>query len=117
MSNTHNLSLRKFIKTGVSAIALAGLSTFGLVSIANADKYPNKPIQLGLCCLNTTLRSQKPSIFASRKMIQRTIKEKGIEELKARILQNVNDVLKMMVWNEMNGIKVFRLFSNVTSHF
>ena len=46
MSNTHNLSLRKFIKTGVSAIALAGLSTFGLISIANADKYPNKPIQL-----------------------------------------------------------------------
>ena len=41
----------------------------------------NKPIQLGLCCLNLTLRDRKETIFCSRKMIQRTIKEKGIEEL------------------------------------
>jgi UV DNA damage endonuclease len=75
-----------------------------------------KPIQLGLCCLNTTLRAQKPSIFASRKMIQRTIKTKGIEELKKKILQNVKDVLKMMHWNEMNGIKVFRLSSEMFPH-
>jgi UV DNA damage repair endonuclease len=45
----------------------------------------NKPIQLGLCCLNTILREQKPPIFASRKMIIRTIKEKGISELKEKI--------------------------------
>ena len=39
----------------------------------------NKSIQLGLCCLNTVLRKQKPPIFASRKMIMRTIKEQGID--------------------------------------
>ena len=33
----------------------------------------NKPVQLGLCCLNTQLRKQKPPVFASRKMIIRTI--------------------------------------------
>ena len=48
----------------------------------------NKPIQLGLCCLNTILRTQKPPIFASRKMIIRTVKEKGIGVLKEKIVQN-----------------------------
>ena len=38
----------------------------------------NQPIQLGLCCLNTVLRTQNPPVFCSRKMIIRTIKQKGI---------------------------------------
>ena len=46
MSEQNNLSIRKFIKTGVSLVALAGLTTFGFVSLASADKYPSKPIQL-----------------------------------------------------------------------
>ena len=48
----------------------------------------NKPIQLGLCCMNITLRKQKPSIYSSRTIIQRTIKEKGLDELKRRIILN-----------------------------
>ena len=46
MLEKNNLSIRKFIKTGVSLVALAGLTTLGFVSLANADKYPSKPIQL-----------------------------------------------------------------------
>lgn len=76
----------------------------------------NKPIQLGLCCLNITLRDQKPTVFSSRTMIIRTIKEKGIETLKEKIYQNVLDILKMMDWNEENGIKVFRLSSMMFPH-
>ena len=77
----------------------------------------NKPIQLGLVCLNTILRKQKPfPVFASRKMIIRTVKEKGIVCLKAKIIQNLNDVLTMMDWNEANGIKVFRLSSEMFPH-
>ena len=76
----------------------------------------NKPIQLGLCCLNTVLRSQKPPIFASRKMIIRTVKEKGIDTLKQKILQNLRDILTMMDWNEQHGIKVFRLSSELFPH-
>ena len=76
----------------------------------------NKPIQLGLCCLNTTLRHQKPPVFASRKMIIRTIKEQGIDVLKEKISQNLRDVLTMMDWNEENGIKVFRLSSELFPH-
>ncbi len=76
----------------------------------------SKPIQLGLCCLNTTLRSFKPPIFASRKMIMRSIEEKGIDVLKDKIIQNLKDVLTMMDWNEQNGIKVFRLSSELFPH-
>ena len=64
----------------------------------------NKPIQLGLCCLNTILRKQKPPIFASRSIILKTFKEKGIDHLQEKIIQNLTDILTMMDWNEANGI-------------
>ena len=76
----------------------------------------NKPIQLGLCCLNMTLRGQNPSVFASRKMIIRTIIKKGIYCLKLKIIENLCDVLKIMDWNEEKGIKVYRLSSEMFPH-
>ena len=76
----------------------------------------NKPVQLGLCCLNTTLRAQKPSIFCSRKMIIRKIQENGINALKLKIIQNLNDLYEMIKWNEKNGIKVLRISSELFPH-
>ena len=76
----------------------------------------NKPVQLGLCCQNTTLKKQKPPIYASRRIIIRIIDERGIEELKSRIIKNLEDLLKMIDWNEENGIKVFRLSSELFPH-
>ena len=77
----------------------------------------NKPVQLGLCCLNITLREQKPTIFCSRSMIQRTIlEEHGLEALKQKIIMNCEDLIKMIEWNEKNGIKVFRISSNLFPH-
>jgi UV DNA damage endonuclease len=49
-------------------------------------------------------------------MIIKTIKEKGIDELKNKILQNLRDVLTIMDWNEKNGIKVYRLSSDLFPH-
>ena len=65
----------------------------------------NKPIQLGLCCLNITMRESKPTVFSSRSMIVRTVKEKGVDYLKEKIVQNLKDTIKLMQWNEKNGIK------------
>jgi len=76
----------------------------------------NKSIQLGLCCLNTHLREKKPSVFASRSIILKTFQTKGIEHLKEKIIQNLKDILVMMDWNEENGIKVFRLSSEMFPH-
>ena len=77
----------------------------------------NKSIQLGLCCLNSTLREKKPPIFTSRKMIVKTVNEKGIDALKEKITQNLKDLVVLIEWNEQNGIKVFRLSSEMFPHF
>ena len=76
-----------------------------------------KPVQLGLCCLNITLRKSKPTVFSSRSMIIRTVKEKGIKVLKEKIIQNIKDTMSMILWNEKNGIRVFRLSSNMFPHY
>ena len=76
----------------------------------------NKSIQLGLCCLNTILRDQKPPIFASRSVILKTFNDKGFDIVREKIIQNLKDVLLMMDWNELNGIKVFRLSSEMFPH-
>ena len=80
----------------------------------------NKSIQLGLCCLNTELRGQKKSIFASRTMTQKKLlqigEEEGVKEIKKRAYQNLLDIIEMMHWNEKNGIKVFRLSSEIFPH-
>jgi UV DNA damage endonuclease len=76
----------------------------------------NKPIQLGLCCINTVLRAQKPPVYASRRMIIKSIEKRGIDELKAKILQNLRDVLTIMDWNEANGIKLYRMSSEMFPH-
>ena len=73
-------------------------------------------IQLGLCCINTILRAQKPTVFASRSVILRTRETKGLEHLKVKIIQNLKDILTMMDWNEKYGIKVFRLSSDIFPH-
>lgn len=74
-----------------------------------------KPIQLGLCCLNITMKSE--GIYPSRKIIQRIIKRDGIIELKRRVTENLQDLVKMIEWNEEHGIRVFRLSSELFPHY
>ena len=70
-----------------------------------------KPIQLGLCCQNMTLKQK--SIYSSRKIIMRIIHERCIQELKRRVLLNLQDLQSMIQWNEQMGIRVFRLSSEL----
>ena len=76
----------------------------------------NLPVQLGLCCMNTTLKREKPPVYCSRRIIVRTVRKLGIDEIKKRILKNLEDLLVMIQWNEDNGIKVFRLSSELFLH-
>ena len=76
----------------------------------------HKPIQLGLCCMNTILQSRKPPIMSSRSVILKTLETKGFEVLREKIIQNLKDTLVMIDWNEQNGIKVFRLSSDLFPH-
>ena len=76
----------------------------------------NGAIQLGLCCLNITMREKKTPVFSSRSIQLKTFETKGVEFLKEKILQNLQDTLVLMDWNEENGIKVFRLSSDLFPH-
>ena len=71
-------------------------------------------IHLGLCCINNTLREQKPTIFNSRSCTRATF---SVEKAKNLSLQNVKDLLKIIEWNESHNIKCFRLSSNIFPHF
>ena len=46
-----------------------------------------KNIRLGLCCLNTELRDQKPQIFCSRTMIRRTYNVKKSKKLAKKLFR------------------------------
>ena len=76
----------------------------------------NNNIQLGLCCMNTILQNQKPPIMSSRSVILKTLQTKGFDILKEKIIQNLKDTIKLIEWNELNGIKVFRLSSELFPH-
>lgn len=80
----------------------------------------HKSIQLGLCCMNTELRNLKPPIYASRSITQKKVLEigqqEGVKIIKERAYQNILDIIKLMEWNEENGIKVFRLSSEILPH-
>ena len=72
------------------------------------------PISLGLCCINTTLREQKPPVFCSRSCIRKNF---TIEHAKKLALQNVKDISTLIEWNHQNGIRCFRLSSDIFPHF
>lgn len=76
----------------------------------------NPRIRLGLCCLNITLKNQKPSIYPSRSITLKKVKELGFDEIKKRAILNLKDLIKMIEWNQMNRIKVFRLSSDIFPH-
>lgn len=71
-------------------------------------------INLGLCCINTQLRAQKPTIFNSRSCIR---KNYTVELAKERALQNVKDLIPMIEYNEKHNIKCFRLSSDIFPRF
>ena len=71
-------------------------------------------VQLGLCCLNTELR--EAGVFCSRKPIMATIATKGLPYLESICRQNCQDLITMLKWNAANGIRVFRISSELFPH-
>lgn len=69
-------------------------------------------IRLGLCCINNTLR--KKNIFCSRTMIRKNF---TVEKAQDLALKNCQDLIKLIQWNEENGIKHLRVSSDMFPHF
>jgi UV DNA damage endonuclease len=69
------------------------------------------PINLGYCCINTSL--QKQGIVTSRGMIKRTFDDKGIVYASQLALANTTDLIEVLEWNARHNIKVFRMGSDL----
>ena len=70
-------------------------------------------MNIGYACINMTLGSQKPKVTTNRGMIRKTFDEKGISYVSELALQNVRDLIEVIKWNEKNGIKFYRMSSDM----
>ena len=68
-------------------------------------------MSLGYACINLTLGEK--GISTSRTMIKRTFQEKGIQYASQIGLQNVQGLLQILKWNVEQGIKLFRVSSDM----
>ena len=68
-------------------------------------------VNLGYACINLGLSKQ--GIMTNRGMIRRTFLEKGIQYASQLALQNVQGLLQILQWNVDQGIKVFRITSEL----
>jgi len=76
-----------------------------------SDKYP---IRIGYACINNELRDY--DVFTSRSLILKTAHAKGLDYIRQLILDNVDDLLKILIYNEAHGIRFFRISSCVFPH-
>ena len=69
----------------------------------------------GYACINMTLSDVPKSkrITTSLFLINRNFKERGLAYASELALQNVKDLLKILEWNEENGIKFYRMSSDI----
>lgn len=94
-----------------------------LASIEKSNIKMACPIRLGLCCCIDTLRHKKNinnpfgrDVYGSRTFTLKTMEAKGIEYVRSVVLQNLEDTLLMLEWAHSNGIRVFRLTSDLFPH-
>ena len=67
-------------------------------------------VRLGYACINMGLQESR-GIQTSRTMIRRTFDQKGPAYASQLALQNCKDLIEVVKWNNVNGVKVFRITS------
>ena len=67
-------------------------------------------MNIGYACINLSLGKK---ITTNRTMVKRTFTSKGIDYVSDLVLQNVADLERIIDWNEQNGIKMYRMSSEM----
>jgi len=70
-------------------------------------------MNIGYACINMTLGEQTPRITTNRSMVKKTFTQKGISYASELALQNSRDLFEIIKWNVKNGIKLFRISSDM----
>ena len=65
-------------------------------------------MNLGYACINMSMGKK---VTTNRTMVNLTFKEKGLDYVSELALLNAKDIIKILEWNRLNGIKFFRLSS------
>lgn len=69
------------------------------------------PLNVGYACINLSLQADK--ITTNRGMIRKTFTEKGVAYASELALKNVQDLLKIVDWNLIHGLRLFRISSDL----
>lgn len=67
----------------------------------------------GYCCINLSLSETKEKVTTNRGMVKRTFLERGIEYASELALKNVQDLMKVLKWNDLNNIRMYRMSSDI----
>lgn len=67
-------------------------------------------MSIGYACINMSLGKK---VTTNRTMIKRTFLEKGLDYVSDCVIQNVADLERIIEWNEQNGIKFYRMSSDM----
>ena len=67
-------------------------------------------MNIGYACINMSLGKK---VTTNRTMIKRTFIDKGLDYVSDCVIQNVADLEKIIDWNEQNGIKFYRMSSDM----
>ena len=67
-------------------------------------------MNIGYACINLSLGKK---ITTNRTMVKRTFITKGVDYVSELVLQNVADLERIIDWNEQNGIKMYRMSSDM----
>ncbi len=67
-------------------------------------------MNLGYACINLSLGKK---VTTNRTMIKKTFIDKGLDYVSDLVLQNVADLERIIDWNEENGIKLYRMSSDM----
>jgi UV DNA damage endonuclease len=67
-------------------------------------------MNLGYACINMSMGKK---VTTNRSMVNRTFQAKGMDYVSELTLLNSKDIIKILEWNRMNGIKLFRLSSAI----
>lgn len=72
--------------------------------------YKQMCMNLGYACINMSMGKK---VTTNRAMIKRTFEARGLDYVSELALANSKDVIKILEWNRLNGIKLFRLSSTI----
>ncbi len=70
-------------------------------------------MKIGYACINMTLGSMKPKITTNRSMVKKTFDNKGLPYVSELVEHNLMDLIRVIEWNESNGIKFYRMSSDM----